>query len=127
MPTAATCEAFETLKANIINLLDLKKLCDKQEAELRNLKNHKELLESGAHTPGSFSLSSGARSKSPTLMTQGHSIASLGAVPSPFEGKKVAAHIIIYLINFIIIIDKKASSEFTHTPQRIEENTSINN
>ncbi|KAJ3195320.1 swr complex subunit [Irineochytrium annulatum] len=48
MPTAAVCEKFDAVRANIVTLLDLKKMVDRQELDLRVLEQRKELLLQGA-------------------------------------------------------------------------------
>ncbi|KAI9353225.1 hypothetical protein DFJ73DRAFT_828608 [Zopfochytrium polystomum] len=62
MPTATVCNRFETLRVNIINLLELKKVVDRQEQELKVLKSRKKLMEKAAAATTAVSAATGTQS-----------------------------------------------------------------
>ncbi|KAI8850435.1 hypothetical protein BC829DRAFT_389416, partial [Chytridium lagenaria] len=76
IPTAAVCEKFDTLRINIVNLLELKKLLDRQEHEVRVLENRRDLLLQGGATPSASVNGSGI---SDTVSLASSSTAAAGA------------------------------------------------
>ncbi|KAJ3104053.1 swr complex subunit [Phlyctochytrium planicorne] len=58
IPTASVCEKFDILRYNIVNMLELKKVVDRQEQELRVLEGRKDgLIQSGAQPSAAGSMS----------------------------------------------------------------------